>query len=341
MDASDGNGDQELTVGAYLAEWLEVQRHRLQPTTLKSYTGNVDRYLAPHIGDVALADLDVRQLERLYADLMSRGGDGGRPLSRRTVEYAAATLRSALNDAVRTGLLDRNPASLARPPRIDPTSPTEGDEELQVWTAEEARRFLEQIRGDRLRDLWVVALGTGMRRGELLGLRWEDVDIERATLHVRRSLQVVDGLVRLKRTKTSRSRSLRIDERVVEVLDRRRRLQEIHREAAGDAWSDRWGLVFTEEDGSYLVPMNVSSAFRWLVRKLDVPVIRLHDIRHTHATLLLQAGTPVKVVSERMGHSTIRVTLDVYAHVLPAMDADAVERFAAHVYDGQPGSAQD
>lgn len=331
MGTSDGNGDQHLTVGAYLADWLEIQRHRLQPTTLKSYRGNVVRYLSPRIGDVAIGDLDIRQLERLYADLMARGGKDGRPLSRRTVEYAAATLRSALNDAVRTGLLDRNPASLARLPKIDPTSTTE-DDDLQVWTADEVRAFLDQIHGHRLYDLWVVALGTGMRRGELLGLRWQDVDLEGRTIHVRRALQVVDGVVRLKRTKTSRSRSLRIDGRVVEVLDRRQRLQAIHREAAGDRWADRWGLVFTEEDGTHLSPMNVSVSFRWLVRQVDVPTIRLHDLRHTHATLLLQAGVPIKVVSERLGHTTIGVTLDVYTHVLPAMDDLAVERFEEHVY---------
>lgn len=322
-----------LTVGTYLRDWLELQRTRLQPSTVASYAGNVRRYLEPHLGDVPLHELDILQLERLWVQLLSFGGEDGRPLSRRTVEYAAATLRSALSDAVRTDLVERNVAKLARLPTIDPDQDDSAGGELQVWTAEEARRFLQETHEDGLHDIWAVALGTGMRRGELLGLRWEDVDLDARILHVRRALQVVDGHARLKATKTLRSRSIRIDVNVVEVLRRRRRQQQLQREAAGEhGWRDRWGLAFTEEDGTYLVPMNVTQAFRWRVRRVDVPTIRLHDLRHTHATLLLEAGVPIKVVSERLGHASVSMTLDVYAHVLPAMEVDAVERFTAHLY---------
>ncbi|MBW3665737.1 MAG: site-specific integrase [Actinobacteria bacterium] len=318
------------TVGAYLRDWMEIQRHRLQPTSWKSYLGCVERYLIPNLGDIPLGELSAVQLEKLWARLLESGGQDGASLSPRTVQYAAQTLHKALNDAVRTELLGRNVASLAETPNLAVDG--EDTTELQVWTAEQVRAFLDAIYDDPHRDIWELALGTGMRRGEQLGLRWQDVDLEDGLLYIRRSLQVVDGSARLKSTKTSRSRRIRIDDRLVDVLGWRRQVQDRQRRRAGDRWVDEWGLVFTDTDGSWLNPMNISAAFRRLVRRLDVPNIRLHDLRHTHATLLLEAGVPIKVVSERLGHASVQATLEVYAHVLPAMEADAVVRFSEHVH---------
>ncbi len=249
------------------------------------------------------------------------------------MQYAHAVLHRALKDAQLDGLLERNPAELARRPRRDPSA-VEVDDGLQVWTAAEAARFLALVDDHPWRLLWHLALGTGARRGELLGLRWQDVDLDGAQVTVRRSLSVVDGVARLLGTKTSRTRTLSVGPSVVAALERGRVEQRRARERAGDDWDDRWGLVVTGPRGGHLDPLDVTRGFRRLVRRLDVPVIRLHDLRHTHASLLLQAGVSAKVVSERLGHTTISMTLDIYAHLLPAMDQDAAARLEAALHEG-------
>lgn len=311
-------------VGAYLDEWLERRRTLLRPSTHASYRQLIRCYLTPRIGERRLGDLDRRVLELLYADLLGSGGRGGGPLAPKTVRYCHAVLRRALEDAVLDGVLVDNPARQARPPRHDPAD-DELDDDLQVWTAEQAASFLAHVDDHPWRALWHLALGTGARRGELLGLRWQDVDLDAGEVGIRRALSVVDGTPRLLGTKTSRSRRVSIPGSITDALARHRDVQD--RLRAGPTWcEDRWGLVFTDGRGGSIDPMQVTLAFRRLVRAAPVPVIRLHDLRHTHATLLLDTGVPIKVVSERLGHTTIAMTMDVYGHVLPARDADAAAR---------------
>ncbi len=312
------------TFGAYLEDWLERRRTILRPATHHSYRQLIRCYLVPRLGHLPLRAIDRRTLERCYAELLTSGGRQGRPLAPKTVRYCHAVVRRALEDALVDGLVATNPAGQARPPRHDPAI-VEVDDDLQVWTHEQAARFLAYVDDHPWRALWHAALGTGARRSELLGLRWTDVDLAARQVRIRRALTVVDGVPRLLGTKTSRSRALSIGASVVTALERRRREQEEHRSGAS-WWQDRWGLVFTMPDGQHLDPMDLTVTFRDLVRQAPVPVIRLHDLRHTHATLLLDAGVPIKVVSERLGHTTIAMTMDVYGHVLPAMDVDAAER---------------
>ncbi|HSK90069.1 MAG TPA: site-specific integrase, partial [Euzebyales bacterium] len=167
------------------------------------------------------------------------------------------------------------------------------------------------------------------RRGELLGLRWSDIDDDGQQVGVRSSLAIVGGRPQLKTTKTTHVRRIHLDARTAAAVQRQRAVQDAARRSAGTQWRNELDLVFTEELGAPLVPQRTTHRFRRLVRRLDVPTIRLHDLRHTHATLLLQAGVPVKVVSERLGHASITITMDVYAHVLPAMDRDAADRYGA------------
>lgn len=326
-----GPSDDPL-LGAYLAEWLERRRSRLRPTTLRCYRQAVDSYVVPHLGDSRLSQLDRMLLEDVYADLLEAGGLHGKPLSVRTVQLAHKVLDRALRDAVVDGLLERNPAELARVPKRDPEE-VEVDDELQVWTPAQVVRFLQLVDDHSLRALWHLTIGTGARRGELLGLRWDDVDLEAQTITIRRALTNEGGVARLLGTKTSGVRTLSVTDSVIEALQRRREQQDAARVAIGAAFddADRWGLVFTDETGAPVPPMEVTVEFRRLVRELDVPVIRLHDLRHTHATLLLQRGVPIKVVSERLGHSTIAMTMDTYAHTMPAMDREAADRFDAEL----------
>jgi integrase len=311
-------------LGAYLDDWLERRRSQLRPTTHHSYRQVIRCYLWPALGEQRLQAVDRRMLELAYAGLLARGGRGGKPLAAKTVQYCHGVLRRAVEDALLDGLIAANPARTARPPRHDPGD-DEFDDDLQVWTGEQAAAFLAFIDDQPLRALWHLALGTGACRGELLGLRWVDVDLEAAEVRIRRSLSMIDGVPRLLGTKTSRARTLSIGVSVVDALREHRALEE-RRRVQAPSWQDRWGLVFTGDDGGPIDPFRISREFRALVCAAPVPVIRLHDLRHCNASLLLFAGVPIKVVSERLGHTTIAMTMDVYGHVLPAMDADAATR---------------
>ena len=272
------------SVGAYLDDWLERRRSQLRPTTHHSYRQLIRCYLWPALGAQPLTAVDRRMLELAYAKLLAQGGRGGRPLAPKTVQYCHRVLRRALEDALLDGLIDANPARTARPPRHDPGD-DEFDDDLQVWTGEHAAAFLAFVDEEPLRALWHLALGSGARRGELLGLRWVNVDLEAAEVRIRRSLSVIDGVPRLLGTKTSRARTLSVGASVVEALREHRDLED-RRRAEAASWDNRWGLVFTGAGGGPIDPFLATTAFRALVRAAPVPVIPLHDLRHCNASLL-------------------------------------------------------
>jgi integrase len=313
-----------VDLSAYLDQWMVRQRLRLRPRTWDAYRLTIATYIAPTLGDVPVPELGPAAIEHLYGELLDHGGRNDRPLALATIRHVHGVLHKALADAVRTDLLAANPADRVALPRRDLRD--DAPATVQAWTAEEARRFIHQTCNDEHATLWAVALGTGMRRGELLGLRWRDVDLDDRLVTVTGALTEHRGQVQRAATKTSRVRRLYIDERTAGALARERR----GRDPTAAAAHDVADLVFTDADGAPLSPQRTTHRFRRTVRRLDgVPPIRLHDVRHTHATLLLAAGVPIKVVSERLGHATIAMTLDVYAHVLPAMDREAAERFGA------------
>ncbi len=225
------------------------------------------------------------------------------------------------------GYLNRNPAALA----VKPKQRSAGSVDMRTWTADELRRFLDHVRDDRLFPAWRLAASTGLRRGELLGLRWQDVDLHAGRVSVRQTLTTVGNKVAFGEPKTARGkRNIALDGVTIGALRTWRTQQAQERLALGPVWQDT-GLVFSREDGSLIHPDTFSFWFDRHVRAADVPRIRFHDLRHTHATLALQAGVPAKVVSERLGHATVAFTLDVYSHVIPALQEDAAERIAALV----------
>jgi integrase len=312
-----------MTLDECLASWHARQRSQLQHSTWRTYADVMRRYLSPMLGDVPLAELDPLRVEQFYADLFERGGVHGKGLSIATVRYVHAVLHKALADGVRLRVVDVNVTDFAQLPRRP--ADTGAAPALRVWSAEQAQRFLRLVTTERLGPLWGTALGTGMRRGELLGLSWHDVDLEGRTVRVHRSLSTLEGTPQLKSTKTGRPRTISLDLGTADRLaawrvEQRRELREVPRVAVD------WDPVFAEPDGAPHLPMRITSAFRRLARRLPLPVIRLHDLRHTHASLLLQAGVSIKVVSERLGHRTIALTMDTYTHVMPAMDRDAADR---------------
>jgi integrase len=280
---------------------------------------------------VRLQKLHAVQLNKLYAHLLDEGrmdGEGG--LSARTVRYVHTILRRALKDGVRWGRLEHNPADLADPPKQDRAH----GGHMRTWDASQQRRWLEYVADDRLAAAWTLLITTGMRRGEILGLRWTDVDLDNARLAVRQTYVSVDGNAQFSEPKTRMSRrSIDLDERTVQVMRDWRKVQDEDREewTTVGVWEEH-GLVFTQRNGRPLDPDHFSQDFVRLSREAGLPRIRLHDARHSHATLLLAAGVDPKVASERLGHHSVAFTLDVYSHVVPGMQAEAAEKIAGLIH---------
>jgi integrase len=252
-------------------------------------------------------------------------------LSPRTVAYVHTILHRAFRDAVRWNLIVRNPADQADPPRGRPTERVRA----RTWTGEEIARFLDATADSRYSPLWRLIATTGMRRGEALGLRWDDIDLSEGRLSVNRTLVQV-GDYRSGDTgsawgtpKTARGRrAISLDPETVAALRAHRSRQHQERLAAGSLYGDQ-GLVFCSRIGHPMHPKVVSNQFRKAVARHAMPYLSVHGLRHSWATLALQAGIHPKIVQERLGHSTISITLDIYSHVNPAMDADAANTVAA------------
>jgi integrase len=312
-------------LGEFLDEWLQGQRARLKETTWESYRIVVERIKAK-MGKVKLQALTPLDLERFYGVLGESGGHRGGPLAVKTVRNTHTVLRKALGDAERLGLVMRNPAASARPPADQP-------KEQKTWSSAELREFLEAIAADRLYGLYVLLATTGMRRGEALGLRWRDLDLDGAELHIVQTLAAINYKPVITTPKTKRSRRLiYLDGDTIAVLRAHRARQREERLAAGPAWDGEYDLVFCDELGGPLNPDWVSRDFRGQIRRAMVRDIRLHDLRHTYATLALKGGVHPKVVSDRLGHATVGITLDLYSHVTPAIGRDAADVVSSSVF---------
>ena len=318
-------GRTSLTLGVYLTQrWLPSKRASLRPSTWAGYRRNVELHVVPAIGRVPLRHLRPDHVERLYANLLADGNavrHGG--LDAKTVLEIHMVLRHALDDAVRRSMIIANPAAVAHAPKRRPLASAT----LRAWNAQQLRAFLDAAAHHRFHAALWVSANTGMRRGELLGLHWGDVDLDSARLSVSRSLIAVGYELHESRGKTRTSRRcIDLDRRTVEVLSQWR-LRRAKENPSLDQ-TDEDAYVFAKPDGAPTHPHLLSDAFNKLVRRSGLPRIRLHDLRHTHATLLLKAGVPIKVVSERLGHSTPGFTMATYQHVLPGMQAEAARAFA-------------
>lgn len=279
-------GVHSITVGEYLETWL-ASKHALRPKTADLYGSLARNYLIPHLGKVKLLELRAQHLDRMYAAIAT--GRSGRPLSPSTIRRIHGVLRSALSTAVKRRLIPYSPAEHIELAAENPRRP-------HPWTPEECRTFLASAADDRLIGFYELVLATGLRRGEAVGLRWEDLDLDDAALYVVQQIVDLNGRSTVGAPKTKRgARIVPIDEETVAMLTRHRATQTAERAAWRDAWTDS-GLVFTREDGSGLRPEYVTRHFHDLAKRANLPVIRLHDLRHTHASVALAAGVDLKVV---------------------------------------------
>jgi integrase len=317
---------QSLTVGEFLDRWVEAHAVQLKPSTAACYRANVDRYLWPALGRERLQSLSPSRLSALFKDLYEKGGRNGKPLSPRTVELARAVLRRAMQDAVLDRLVEVNPVVGTKRPRVvKPKHCT--------WTGAQLRTFLDGLdETDRWATLWTLAAATGARRAELLALRWADVDLEAGVVHVERSVTQVRQQRLYASPKNHERRDVTIDPRTVAALRGWRKQQMAERLAWGAAYQGAEDLIFTWEDGRPVLPDYITKAFGRLTAGLKVPRLKLHELRHSHATVLLRDGVPVHVVAKRLGHKDPSVTLNVYADAVPDDDGRAVETFAKAVW---------
>lgn len=305
-----------LTVGAYLEKWLtEVARPSIKPSTFSSYQMICRRHLIPDFGRMRLDQLDAQSIQSYLNQKQSLG------LSARTVQYHHAVLRRALGQAERLDLVPRNVAKLVTPPRVI-------NREVRPFTPAEAKRLLIAVDGHRFEALYVLAIATGARQGELLALSWEDVDFDSSTVTIKTTLQYQDGTFDRPEPKSIASlRTLVVVAPAMRLLREHRVRQLELRLKAGSSWlGNPWDLVFTDQVGQPMSRFSVSRSFRLLLDRAGLPSQRFHDLRHSAATFMLTKGVPLKVVQKVLGHSQFGVTANIYGHVVPELQREAAEK---------------
>ena len=331
------------TVREFLeSEWLPAVRLQLAETTLDSYSRNIRHHIVPALGGTQLQSLNGSALNAFYADLLESGRKRGTQspgLKARTVRYVHTILHKALDDAVKWHRISINPADQATPP----STKSARAPEMKTWTASELATFLKRTGGDRYGAAWAFLATTGCRRGEALGVRWLDIDLDEASVSIRQQvvpLPKASGVGREARivpgTKGGDARVIELDAWTIAMLRAWKKTQNQERLLLGAGYEDN-GLVFPRPDGRPHHPEAFSKTFDRRVRQkgfADLPVIRLHDLRHTWATLALEAGVDVAVVSRRLGHSSPVITWSTYQHVRKGMQTDAAERVAATIFGG-------
>lgn len=304
------------TFGQYLDFWLDHARGRVRTKTWEGYECLIRVHAKPALGEVALTHLSPLQIQALYSQLLAKEP----PLSGGTVLNLHLVITQALSQAVRWDFLTKNPAAGAQPPRPK-------RKETTVIDIAGSERILQAAAGTRLEAPAAIAIATGMRRGEILGLYWSDLSKDYASAQVSRTLQwTVGSGLSFERPKTARSRRMIVLPEFLRPFLERQRDDQDRRQAASGDWEES-GLVIDRTNGIPWDPRSFTSTWRRFLTSAGFPRVRFHDLRHCHATMMLQQGVHPKIVSERLGHASIGITLDVYSHVLPSMQQDAADAF--------------
>lgn len=324
------------TLGQWLDKWMtDYKKVQLKPGTYASYEYLIDIHIKPALGRTPLAKLQAHMLQSFYSEKLQTGrydGEGG--LSTRTVRYLHAIVRQALEQSVREGMLPRNVADATNPPVVQ-------NKPIRPLNEQELVQFFQEAREDRYFAAYVLVATTGMRRGELCGLCWDSVDLEQGVAVVQRQMLVLKDGLSLEDTTKSKSgrRSIILTDDAVRELKAHRRGQAKERLLLGPAYQDN-NLVFCKEDGSPIDPRDFTKRFQRILGRAGLPKVRLHDLRHTHASLLLARGVHPKVVQERLGHSSITMTLDLYSHLTPGLQEAAAASLNGLVQKQEKKEAQ-
>ena len=314
------------TIAAFLDCWIEHMQGHVSPRSLERYAELCRNNIAPLLGAIPLTKLQPANISQAYAKALASGRrDGTGGLSPLTVHHMHRVLREALQQAVRWQLLARNPVDAVRPPKVE-------RKQMQTLDAEATVVLIEAARGTNLFMPILHGVLCGLRRGEITALRWRSIDLDRGQLSVTASTEQTNRGIREKETKSGKSRTVALPSLIVDELRRHRVAQAEGLLAAGVRLTDDHHVV-AREDGQPLQPRSLTHAFVKFVRGHGLAPIRLHDLRHSHATHMLASGVHPKIAQERLGHSSVSVTIDLYSHVLPGMQAEAVSRVDAVLRD--------
>jgi integrase len=323
LDLNEHIDPSRMTVREWLTAWLGAIREEVSPKTHERYSEIVDNFLAPELGALPIAKLAPVHISAAYTLWATEGRRDGKPggLSPRSRRHIHRILKAALGRAVEQQIIARNPADvLARHlPKVE-------RREMMTLTAEQAARLLEAIKHNRVYWSVLIALSTGMRRGEIVALRWKNIDLDRGVVRVMESLEQTKATLRFKAPKTEKTRAITLPSFVVEELRRLKRQQAEELLGLGVRQSGET-LACARQDGEPMPPRSLTHEFAKVAGRVrDVPRVRFHDLRHSHATQLLAAGVHPKIAQERLGHSTITTTLDLYSHVTETMQGDAAAK---------------
>ena len=312
---------EKITLAEYLKEWLsDYVEANLAQKTFEGYKVNVEAHIIPSIGKIQLQKLQPIHIQKFYKQKLENGRvDGKGGLSAKSVIYIHRVLRKALEQAVRLQLIPRNAADAVDPPRVKKFKASFLDEN-------QVKDLLEAFRPTDIYIPVLLAAGVGLRRGETLGLQWKDIDFENKTISISRSLlPSKKGLIFHEPKTENSTRVLKLPQTILDELQKHKERHDIIKSIAGNAYQDN-DLVTCCQDGSPINPGSFSHTFARVLKRKNLQHIRFHDLRHTNATLMLKYNIPSKVASERLGHSTIGVTLDLYSHVLNEMQEDAAKK---------------
>lgn len=311
----------KMTCSQYLNDWMK-HKQNLGRSTRMNYESNIKHHIVPAIGALKISELTPLLLQNFISDMRSKG------LSEGTVKKIYNIIHTSLNQAVKLNLIPKNPASYIDKPKVK-------HEEMKVWTVDQVKQFI-RVGGEKQGDsdtvkyrhflACLIALHTGMRQGEILGLRWKDIDFESKLLRIQQILEHDGKGFKSGAKSKAGNRTINLPDDLVEALKERRLQQEQEKEHAQELYQDL-DLVICTKVGTQVPPSDLYQVWKRLIQKAGLPHIRFHDIRHTHASILLMQGVHPKVVSERLFHSSITLTLDTYSHLMPSMQADATKAF--------------
>lgn len=314
----------KLTFGNWLKIWLDEYCVSIKPRTKSLYENCIEYRIKPFLGSVKLQKLKPAMIQKFYNDALNGKQDNKKAISPKTVKNLHGIVHKALQQAVEIGYIKLNPAAVCVLPKVQKAKINPMDEQ-------QTKLFIKAIANEPLRRLFLVALFTGMREGEVIGLTWDNVDLKNGTIYITQQLQRHDGEYKLMPPKNSKSRLIVPAPYIMDILKEEQTAQKENRLKAGPLWENKNGFVFTNAIGGHYSQQYVHKKFKNVVQSIEMPSLRFHDLRHTYAVAAIRAGDDIKTVSENLGHASVAFTLDIYGHVTDEMRQSSAERMQAYI----------